>query len=313
MPGSHRARLGIPLTLALAALATACSSREAGASSASAASSARTAAVAGSASASVAAAAPQRVPRIPLAPTAPDSLPDAVLGTAPPPRGIAVHYFAQDSATTGYLAVPAGSGPFPAVLLIHEWNGLVDRDRQVADAFAAEGYIAFAVDLYSGRTGANPKQDMALMRATLAHPDTMVANLNAAARYVRALPYASGKLATIGWCFGGGVALTYALEGAPHDGTAIFYGHPVDDPARLAHIGHPVYGTFAGLDRGIPPDTVKRFIAALHKAGIAEDIRDYPGVNHAFWLWVDRKPDVRRGPALDAWRRLKVYLKQTLQ
>lgn len=97
-----------------------------------------------------------------------------------------------------------------------------------------------------------------------------------------------------------------------HDATAIFYGPLVDDPSRLAHIKHEVYGTFAALDRGIPPADVTKFEAGLRQAGVTYDIRDYDGVNHAFWLHVDQDPQARTAAALDAWRRLKAYLKRTL-
>ena len=59
--------------------------------------------------------------------TPPDALPAAVLGTAGPLGGQSVAYYAGDAAAMGYLAIPEGAGPFPAVILIHEWNGLVDR------------------------------------------------------------------------------------------------------------------------------------------------------------------------------------------
>ena len=83
---------------------------------------------------------------MPFNPTASGSLPSAILGTAGPLMGTPVHYVPGDTATTGYLAVPEGEGPFPSLVLIHEWNGLVDRIREVADAFAAEGYVALAVE-----------------------------------------------------------------------------------------------------------------------------------------------------------------------
>ena len=93
--------------------------------------------------------------QIPLAPTAEDQLPAAILGQGSTPRGEKLAYFEGHPKTRGYLAVPEGAGPFPAVILIHEWNGLVTRIEQVADAFAAEGYVALAADLYSGRTGSS--------------------------------------------------------------------------------------------------------------------------------------------------------------
>lgn len=251
--------------------------------------------------------------RIAYAPTGPDELPAAILGEAPPPQGSDVHYVAGDTATTGYLALPEGDGPFPAVLLIHEWNGLNDRVRQVADAFAREGYVALAADLYRGRTGSNRDENMALVNEVRGDMATAVANLNAAVRYLRARDNVSGKVAAMGWCFGGGIALSYALDGDSHDGTAVFYGTiATTDPDSLAAIGHPFYGTFAGLDQGIPREQVQEFVNALREAGIENDVHVYDNVQHGFWLWVDRDPEANRGPALDAWQRLKAYLSEVL-
>lgn len=251
-------------------------------------------------------------PRIPLNPTADDALPAAILGTAPAPRGEPLSYVEGDSATTGYLAVPEGEGPFPALLIVHEWNGLVDRVRQMADGFAEEGYVTLAVDLYRGRTGSNPEENMALVQETRANEQAIIDNLNAAAHYLRARSDVTGRIATMGWCFGGGIALSYAIGGEQHDGTAIFYGSLVEDPAVLQSITHEVYGTFAGLDNGIPPDQVERFAAALDGLGIPNDIHVYDAVNHGFWLRVNDSEELR-APALDAWQRLKAYLDRVLE
>ena len=140
----------------------------------------------------------------------------------------------------------------------------------------------------------------------------MIANLDAAARYLRAREDVTGRIATMGWCFGGGVALSFALGGEHHEGTAIFYGRLLDDPEALAAIDHEVYGTFAELDQGIPPEAVDRFASALRQAGVDNDIHVYDAVNHGFWLRVDGDPAARTEPALDAWQRLKGYLSRTL-
>lgn len=250
--------------------------------------------------------------RIPLNPTAEGAIPDAILGNAPPPQGEHVRYFPADTATRGYLAVPDGEGPFPSLVLIHEWNGLVDRVRQVADAFAAEGYVALAVDLYSGRTGSSPAENRSLTQEVRSDEATMIANLDEAARFLRSRSDVTGKVAAMGWCFGGGVALSFALGGEHHEGTAIFYGSLVDDPELLSSITHEVYGTFAALDRGIPPDQVNRFEAALSRIGIENDIHVYDDVNHGFWLRVDQDRERREAAALDAWQRIKAYLGRVL-
>jgi carboxymethylenebutenolidase len=240
------------------------------------------------------------------------ALPAALLGKAEPPKGQHVQYDASNPAARGYLAVPEGDGPFGSVILIHEWNGLVDRVRQVADAFADQGYVALAADLYSGRTGSSPEENMVLVRETLAAPEAIIANLDAAAAFVRERDDTSGKVATIGWCYGGGVALSYALGGENHDATAIFYGRLLDDPEQLKHLNHEIYGTFAGLDRGPSPEQVGSFVEALRAAGIENDIHIYDDVNHGFWLWVERDPATAEAPALDAWQRLNRYLERTL-
>jgi dienelactone hydrolase len=116
----------------------------------------------------------------------------------------------------------------------------------------------------------------------------------------------------MGWCFGGGIALSFGLGGANHDATAIFYGRLLEDPARLRALTHEVYGTFAVLDTGIPPDAVERFVSALREAGVPNDVHVYDDVNHGFWLHADQDA-ARQAPALDAWQRLKAYLGRTLK
>ncbi|HSR66866.1 MAG TPA: dienelactone hydrolase family protein [Acidobacteriota bacterium] len=244
--------------------------------------------------------------------TGDDELPPALLGEDPPLQGESVAYDPGDSQAMGYLALPDEAGPHGGVILIHEWNGLVDRVRRVADALAAEGYVALAADLYSGRTGSNREENMALVRETRSNPERMIANLDAAARFLRERDDVSGKIAAMGWCFGGGVALSYALGGENHEGTAIFYGRLLDDPERLKAISHEVYGTFAANDSGIPPADVNSFVEALRQAGIENDVHIYDDVGHGFWLHVDEDPETRKKPALDAWQRLKAYLKRTI-
>ena len=240
------------------------------------------------------------------------ALPDAIVGKAGPLSGNAVQYASTNPSSVGYLSTPEGEGPHPSVILIHEWNGLVQRVKETADAFAEEGYVALAVDLYSGRTGSNPQENMALVRETLAEPAVLIDNLNAAVNYVKKQSGSNGKVATIGWCYGGGVALTYALGGDHHDATAIFYGRLLADPAQLAHVNHGFYGTFVENDRGIPVSDVESFVETLRAAKIPNDVHIYDGVNHGFWLYVDRDPENNTEPAIDAWNRLKQFLQRTL-
>lgn len=252
-------------------------------------------------------------PRVALDPTGPDQLPPAIVGRGGELEGSDVAYFDADPDTRGYLAVPEGEGPFPALVIVHEWDGLKDRVRQVADDLAAEGYVTLAADLFGGRTGANPEENMALVRETQDDMETVIANLDAAVSLLRARDDVTGRVGAMGWCFGGGIALSFGLDGVNHEATAIFYGRLVDDPERLAGMDHEVYGTFARLDQGPSPEQVEAFEAALESAGIENDLHVYDDVNHGFWLRVDGAPETRTGPALDAWQRLKAYLDRTVR
>ncbi|UCC15329.1 MAG: dienelactone hydrolase family protein [Gammaproteobacteria bacterium] len=136
----------------------------------------------------------------------------------------------------------------------------------------------------------------------------IVSNLDAAASYLKRREDVTGKVAAIGWCYGGGVALSYALGSENHEGTAIFYGRLLDDPEQMQHIHHEIYGTFAEMDSSIPPEQVKRFVSALRAAGVENDVHIYDDVRHGFWLHVDRDPETNYTPALNAWQRLKAYL-----
>ena len=252
-------------------------------------------------------------PRVAIAPTEPGEMPPAIIGRGGDLEGINVSYLNGDDATTGYLAVPEGPGPFPALVIIHEWNGLVDRVREVADDFAAEGYVTLAADLYSGQTGSSPDENIALMQAATGDMHTVVTNLNAAVAYLKARPDVTGRVGAMGWCFGGGIALSFGLDGERHDATAIFYGRLVDDPQVLARMDHEVYGTFARLDGGPSPEDVEAFEGALRGAGIENDLHIYDDVNHGFWLRIDGDMDTRGAAGLDAWERLKAYLDRTLR
>ena len=239
-------------------------------------------------------------------------LPPAIIGEGGVLEGSAVNYVDGDELTTGYLAVPEGDGPFPALVIIHEWNGLQDRVRHLADDFADEGYVTLAADLFRGRTGSNRDENMALVREAQADPEAMIANLNAAVAYLKDRPDVTGRVGAMGWCFGGGVALSFGLDGVNHEATAIFYGRLVDDPEVVARLDHEVYGTFAALDNGPSPESVGAFENALRAAGVEHDLHIYDDVNHGFWLRVDDDPDLRAAPAADAWERLKAYLQRTL-
>ena len=85
-----------------------------------------------------------------------------------------------------------------------------------------------------------------------------------------------------------------------------------EDNSKNLIVVHNFYGTFARNDRGIPVAEVERFAETLDAVGIKNDIHIYDEVNHGFWLHVDRDPKINTSPAIDAWKRLKSFLKINL-
>ncbi len=211
-----------------------------------------------------------------------------------------MHFFVDHPATTDYLATPTEVPNKGEVILIQEWNGLTRRIKETADAFAAVGYVALAADLYSGRIGLNRDENMALVQATMQAPDQIIRNLNAALATLKARPDVPGQVATTGWCYGGSIALSFALGDGTCDSTAIFYGRLLNDPEVLKQVQHEVYGSFAGLDRGPSVEQVSAFVTDLRTACIDNDIHIYPDMQHGFWLHVDHDLDLNQASAEQA-------------
>lgn len=177
------------------------------------------------------------------------------------------------------LALPQKT-PAGAVLMVHEWWGLNDQIKAVAAELAKEGYVALAIDLFDGQVAATPEAARAMTGAV--KPADATATLTAWMGWLRAHKAANGKLATLGWCFGGGWSLNASLA-APADGTVIYYGRVDKSEADLAALKGPVLGHFAGKDKFITADgMVSNFVAALGRAGKENSVHIYPDADHAF-------------------------------
>lgn len=187
-----------------------------------------------------------------------------------------VKYFGN---TTGYLARPVTEGKYPGIIMIHEWWGLNENIKEMADKLASHGYIVLAVDLYDGNVATTSEQARQLIgKYDLANG---VNNMNSAFSFLHE-NYSTEKIGSIGWCFGGGQSLNLALNNNDMDATVIYYGSLVTDSDELSSINWPLLGIFAELDQGITLDTVNAFESSLNQLNIQNDIHIYPNVNHAF-------------------------------
>lgn len=163
------------------------------------------------------------------------------------------------------------------ILVVHEFWGLNDHIKSWADRFAAMGYRAMAVDLYDGKVATDP--DTAKRYMVEVNQDAANAKLRAT---LEALKAPHRKIATIGWCFGGGQSLQATLqEPESVDATVIYYGPLVTDADQLSFIKGPVLGIFAKQDTFITPEKVKAFEQAMKSAGKSLEVHVYDA-KHAF-------------------------------
>lgn len=235
-------------------------------------------------------------------------LADPILAAAAAGRGETVSMdTAGGGKASGYLALPEADKA-PAVLLIHEWWGLNDQIRAVAQELANEGFIALAVDLYDGKVASSPDEARTLVTGVDAAAATDA--LTSWIEWLRGHDRSTGKVATMGWCFGGGWSLNASIA-APVDGTVIYYGR-VNKPAdQLAALSGPVLGHFGTLDQSIDPEMVGQFEHAMDEAGKGDRLTvHWYTANHAF-----ANPTGSRYDADDAalaWARTLAFLHRTL-
>jgi carboxymethylenebutenolidase len=216
-----------------------------------------------------------------------------------------VSYLSGKETVHGFLCRPAGTGPFPAVVAIHDDYGLTDWVKERAGHLAERGFVALAVDLYRGQ-GAADLMDAHILSRGL--PDEQVqADLKAAVDYLCQRPEVQADgIGVLGWDIGGGYALDAALQDPRLRAVVTCYGRPTTDPALLKPLNAPVLGIFAGKDEGIPAETVAQFKAAMQKAGKRVTIEVYPASGHGFLSPAGgAAPDPA---AADAWDRIDAYL-----
>lgn len=202
--------------------------------------------------------------------------------TAPNVMGPESVSFASGTETVhGVLYRPQGTGTFPAIVIIHEWWGLNDWVKQQAQMFAEHGYVTLAVDLYRGQVATDPEMAHELMRGL--PQNRGVAYLRSGVAYLKTLKYVKpDRIGAAGWCMGGTFAMQLAIAEPSLRAAAINYGALETDPAQLKKIHAAILGNFGALDRGITPQDVQDFAAAMKAIGHPVDVKDYPDAGHAF-------------------------------
>jgi len=225
--------------------------------------------------------------------------------------GKPVSYQSGSETVNGILYTPQGKGPFPALVVIHEWWGLNDWVKEEASKLADQGYVALAVDLYRGKVATTPDEAHQIMRGV--PEDRANRDLLAASGYLRAQKNVDPKrVGSIGWCMGGGYSLDLAIADPALKAAVINYGHLASDDATLKKINATILGIFGGQDKGIPPADVSKFESQLKALGKTVEIHIFPDAGHAFEN-PNNQTGYRAQDAAEAWKLTIAFLEKHLQ
>lgn len=223
-----------------------------------------------------------------------------------------------------YLARPLGPGPFPAMVLAHHMPGWDEWYRETTHKFAYHGFVTVSPNLYF-RSGHGSPEDMAAkVRSEGGIPDDQaVGDLAGAMKYLRALPYTSGKVGIFGTCSGGRHAYLTACRVpgfeaiidcwggrvvmTPDQLSANFPVAPIDYTSDLST---PILGLFGEDDTSPPPEQVAQHEAELKKFGKDYEFHMYPGAGHGFFYY--HRPNYRQAQAVDGWAKIFAFLEKHL-
>lgn len=188
-----------------------------------------------------------------------------------------------DELVYGYFVFPSDMvEPLAAIIVIHDWWGLNDNIRAMADQLAAEGYIVLAIDLFGGKTATSADEARQSVLSTIEDSELASENIRQAYDFLSAAAGAP-RIGSLGWGFGGGWSLSAAmLFPGELDAAVIYYGQVTGDEELLRPISAPILGLFGANDSGISVETLQQFETALEHLRKSHEIHVFPGVDRAF-------------------------------
>jgi carboxymethylenebutenolidase len=209
----------------------------------------------------------------------------------------------------GYLALPAKGGHAGCIVVIHENRGLSPYIEDVARRLAVEGYVAFAPDALAPQGGYPGDEARARDLFAKLDPVKTLQDFVAAVTYLKSRPDCNGRVAAIGFCYGGGIANMLAVRFPDLAGAVPYYGaQPRAEDA--AKIRAPILAHYAGEDprtnAGIPA-----FESALKANGVKAEMHVYPGTQHGFHN--DTTPRYDEAAARLSWSRSLAFFKEHLK
>ena len=223
------------------------------------------------------------------------------------PRGSAtvngsdVDYF---EGISGYMAAPTENPDAPGVILIHEWWGLNEQMKETADRVASHGYRVLAVDLYNGKVATTREQAQQYRNAVT--QDGATVNLRAAQAYL--VDQGSDRVASWGYCFGGGQSMDLALSDVPIDAAVVYYGSLQNAIASPEDVTKPLLLVFGTADITTTAESAQELVSLLPEGSV--EIHLYEGMGHAFAN--PSNPDHNKTATRDAWDKTLAFLNEQL-
>jgi len=209
-----------------------------------------------------------------------------------------------------YIAKPEGDGPFPAVIMIHEFFGLNESIIGKAEGLSQEGYYVIAPDTFRGSTTSWIPR--AIYQVVSTRQEDVNADLDSIYTWLASQPEVdASRIAIVGFCYGGRASLLYSLHNNKLAATVVFYGSPETDPEVLKDLPGPLLGIFGGADVSISQEDIKAFEDGLQVAGVEHEITVYEGQPHAFVTDIE---SIRAGGVQgEAWDQMLGFLKESLK
>ena len=209
-----------------------------------------------------------------------------------------------------YVAKPDGDGPFPTVIMIHEFFGLNESITGKAEGLAEEGYFVVAPDTFRGSTTSWIPR--AIYQVINTPPERVNTDLDSVYTWLESRSDVDAdRIAIAGFCYGGRTSLLYSLHNNRLAATVVFYGSAETNPDVLKSLPGPVLGIFGGADQSIPLEEVDAFEKGLQAAGVKHEITIYEGQPHAFVTDIE---SIRAGGVQgQAWEQMLGFLEENLK
>lgn len=221
----------------------------------------------------------------------------------------------QGDSVRAWVVYPERADRAPVVLVVHEIFGTTNWIRSVADGLAAEGFIAIAPDLLTGKgvptdPAGEPVRDAATRTIRELSADEVDRRLRAVARWGMALPAATDRFGLVGFCWGGSTVFSQAARDPEVDAVVVYYGSSPAAPV-LQNVRAPVLGLYGANDARVNA-TIPPADSAMKSMRKTYETRIYEGAGHGFLRQQTGATDANRLAAEKAWPETIAWLRRHL-